>query len=80
MLQSEESSGSVLCKSCFKNLAKFTGKYLCLRPVTLSKKRPWSRCFPVNFEKILRTSIFTENNLKNNLTQNNLTQEELIFA
>ena len=25
------------------------------RPATLLKKRPWHRCFPVNFEKFLRT-------------------------
>ena len=28
-----------------------------LRPATLSKKRPWHRCFPVNFAKFLRTSF-----------------------
>ena len=48
-----------------KNFAKFTGKHLwqslCfnkvagLRPATLFKKRPWHRCFPVNFAKFLRT-------------------------
>ena len=47
-----------------RNLAKFTGK-LCqglflnevagLRPTTLLKKRLWHRCFPVIFEKFLRT-------------------------
>ena len=40
-------------------MAKFTGKHLCqslllnkvavLRPASLSKKRLWHRCFPVNF-------------------------------
>ena len=48
-----------------KNFAKVTGKHLCqslsfnkvpgLKPVTLLKKRPWHRCFPVNFTKFLRT-------------------------
>ena len=47
-----------------RNFTKFTGKHLCqsiflnkvagLRPVTLSKKRLWHRCFPVNFAKFLR--------------------------
>ena len=30
------------------------------RPATLLKKRLWHRCFPVNFEKFLRTPFFTE--------------------
>ena len=29
-------------------------------PATLSKKRLWHRCFPVNFTKFLRTTFFTE--------------------
>ena len=53
-----------------RNFAKFTGKHLCqglflkklqvIRPTTLSKKKLWRRCFPVNFEKFLRTPFFTE--------------------
>ena len=35
-------------------------KVAVLTPVTLLKKRPWHRCFPVNFVKFLRTSFFTE--------------------
>ena len=31
-----------------------------LRPVTLLKKRPWRRCFSVNFMKCLKTSFLTE--------------------
>ena len=31
-----------------------------LRPATLLKKRPWNRCFPVNFAKFLRTPFFLE--------------------
>ena len=31
-----------------------------LRLATLLKKRPWSRCFPVNFAKFLRTPFFLE--------------------
>ena len=52
-------------KGVLINFTKFTGKQLCqglflnknagLRPATLFKKRPWHRCFPVNFVKILRT-------------------------
>ena len=31
-----------------------------LAPATLLKKRLWHRCFPVNFEKILRKPFFIE--------------------
>ena len=31
-----------------------------IRPATLSKKRLWQRCFPVNFAKFLRTLFVTE--------------------
>ena len=31
-----------------------------LRRVTLLKKRPWHRCFPVTFVKLLRTLFFVE--------------------
>ena len=51
--------------SVLRNFAQFTGKHLCqslffnnvagLRPVTLLKRRPWHRYFPVNFVKFLRT-------------------------
>ena len=54
-------------KSVLKNFAKFTGKHLCqslflnkvagLRLANLLKTRPWHRCFPVNFAKILRTPL-----------------------
>ena len=49
----KQASGGVL-----KNFAKFTGKHL--RRATLLKKRPWNRCFPVNFAKFLRTPFFIE--------------------
>ena len=55
-------------KGVLKNFAKFTTKHLCqslffnkvagLRPATLLKTTPWHRCFPVNFEKFLRTSFY----------------------
>ena len=35
-------------------------KKVCLRCATLLKKCFWQRCFPVNFEKILRTPFFLE--------------------
>ena len=57
-------------KGVLKNFAKFTRKQLCqslfsnkvagLRPSTLLKKRLWHRCFPVNFEKFLRTPTYIE--------------------
>ena len=31
-----------------------------LQPATLLRKRLWHRCFPVNFEKFLRTPFLTE--------------------
>ena len=29
-------------------------------PATLLKKRPWHRCFPMNFAKFLRTPVVTK--------------------
>ena len=59
-------------KGVLKNIAKFTGNYMCqsqflnedagLRSVTLFKKRFWCRCFPVNFAKFLRT-LFLQNTI-----------------
>ena len=53
-----------------RNLEKFTGKHLCqslffnkfkeLKPAILLKKRLWHRCFPVSFDKFLRTPFFLE--------------------
>ena len=55
----------VFCeKLVLENFAKFTGKHLSLslrlRPATLLKKRPWYRCFPVNFAKFSRTPFYKE--------------------
>ena len=57
-------------KGVFRNFPKLTGKHLyhslfliklrASRPATLSKKRLWYRCFPVNFAKFLRTPFVTE--------------------
>ena len=61
----------VFCKKgVLRNLAKFTGKHLCqsfffwwsYRPEAraLLKKRPWHKCFLVNFAKFLTTPFLTE--------------------
>ena len=61
----------VFCKkSALRKFAKFTGKHRWhslffnkvtgLRPATLLKNRLWHRCFPVNFEKFLRTPFLKE--------------------
>ena len=53
-------------KGALLNCVKFTGKtpvpdslflnkFAGLRAATLLKKKPWHICFPVNFEKFLRT-------------------------
>ena len=57
-------------KRILKHFTKFTGKHLCHRiffnkvagfsPATLLKKRPWHRCFPVNFAKFLKTHFCIE--------------------
>ena len=65
------SRSEVFCKtSVLRNFAKFTGKHLCqslffnkvagLRSASLSKKRIWNKCFPVNFAKFLGTLFLTE--------------------
>ena len=57
-------------KGVLKNFSKFTGNNLChglflnkiagIRPLTLSKKRPWHMCFPMNLAKFLRTPFYIE--------------------
>ena len=47
----------------FKNFAKFTEKHLSQslffdKAATLLKKRLWHKCFPINFEKLLRKRFF----------------------
>ena len=42
----------MFCKKLFLEIS--------LTPATLSKKRLWHRCFPVNFGKFLRTPFLTE--------------------
>ena len=51
--KSKSSRPEVFCKKgVLLNFAK--------RPETLSKKRLWHRCFPVNFAKLIRTHFLTE--------------------
>ena len=50
-ITARSSHGKHLCQNLFFN------KVVGLRPVTLLKKRPWHKCFPVNFAKFLRTSF-----------------------
>ena len=57
----------VFCKKgVLRNFAKFTGKHLCQSLFfqwsckKLLKKKPWHRCFPVNFAKFLRTPFVKE--------------------
>ena len=47
-------------RNVLKNLLKFSGKYLCQVLFFKRKKRLWLRCFPVNSEKFLTTSFYTE--------------------
>ena len=64
------SCSEVFCiKGVLEKFAKFSGKHLCqslflnkfagLRPAT-SLKKDWRRCFPINFVRFLRTSLFSE--------------------
>ena len=50
--------------SFLRSLSKFTGKHLCQscrpEPATLLKRKPWHRCFPLNFAKFLRKPFLTE--------------------
>ena len=65
----ERTGGGRFCeKSVLKNFSKFNGKdlrqSLFFNKVAgsacnfINKKRLWHRCFPVNFEKFLRTTLF----------------------
>ena len=57
-------------KGVLRHFTKFTEKHLCqslffnkvagLRPTTLLKRRLQHKCFPVNFQKFLRTFFLTE--------------------
>ena len=61
----QKQSPEVFCKKvALRNFSKFTGKHLYqslfFNNLTLLKKRLRHRCFPVNFEKFLRTDFLTE--------------------
>ena len=65
LIRNRSSRPDVFCeKDVSKDFAKCTIKCACTRvsfsprPETLFKKRPWHRCFPVNFTKLLRTTFF----------------------
>ena len=34
--------------------------FTCLQPATLLKKKPWHRCFPCEFSKIMKSTYFAE--------------------
>ena len=51
-LQKQALGGVLLKKVVVRSFAKFTGNRPW--PATLLKKRLWHRCFPVNFEKLLK--------------------------
>ena len=46
-------------KSALKNITKFTGKHLCIRPATLLKKRLW-HMFSCEFCEIFKNTFFAE--------------------
>ena len=78
-------------KGGLRNFVKFTGNHLRQRfffnkvaglsPATLSKKRLWHRCFPVNFTKFLRAP-FLQNASVNvwdlSITWGNFRKEEML--
>ena len=47
-------------------LRKIHRKHLCESPATLLKRRPWHRCFPVNFAEFLGTPFLTERTASKN--------------
>ena len=60
ILSYQKQPPEVFCKKgILENFAKFTRKHLCqsmlFNKIAGLKKRPWNRCFPVNFAKFLRT-------------------------
>ena len=70
---------AVFCrKGVLRNFAKFTGKRLCFSPVTLLKKSPWHRCFPVNFAKFLRTPFLQNTSGRLLMYETNLEKDRMI--
>ena len=51
---------SLSCNKVAGPACNFIKKETLARPSTLLKKRLWHRCFPVNFEKFLRTPFLIE--------------------
>ena len=61
LLRNRSSRPEVFCRtSVLKNFRVSFLLKLQVPPATLLKKRIWSRCFPVNFAKCLRTTFFIE--------------------
>ena len=66
-ISKNRSSHQAIKKGVLRHFTKLARKHLChslffnkvagLRPASLSKKRLWRKCFPVNFTKFLRTPI-----------------------
>ena len=57
----------VFCKKVFLEISQNSQENICARvpfliklQATLLKKRPWHRCFPVNFVKFLKSPFLTE--------------------
>ena len=67
MIRTEAATEVFYKKRVLRNFAKFTdcqslifNKVAGFRAVTLLKKKPWHRCFPVNSAKFLRTPFFNK--------------------
>ena len=61
------------CQSLFFNTAAG------LRPATLLKRRLWHSCFPMNFEKFLRTPLIIEH-LRTTISENNFSFRLLLLT
>ena len=68
MVNTEAATRGVLIKKVFLEISQDSQENTCVRvsflikkrPAHLLKKRPWHRCFPVNFVKLLKTPFLTE--------------------
>ena len=48
------------CNFVMIKIADKPWQIISLRPATLLRKRPWHRCFPVDFAKFIRTPFIIE--------------------
>ena len=68
MVNTEAATRGVLIKKVFLEISQDSQENTCVRvsflikkrPAHLLKKRPWHRCFPVNFVKLLKTPFLPE--------------------